>query len=436
MAYKKFLTEGLDPNSKYTADEWQKIYDEVSGIKPVTPYDAPGTPKEYYDYLADAYLKQAQAQSRAALQDYYNAANLVSQRKDDLSQYYDHLRRSAYTTARRGAVGSNEALASIGLAGNLYGAPTSGYSETSRIRQEVALQNQIAQYDVAEQQALNSLVDLMRSAQAAKVQAQADIQTDYQNKMAELAGQYQEYKFQTVQDYLDRINYMSDADVDLVERELMQAKAQGLFDDETYNYLRNEFAKSAAEIAFTHNGAPIGYEAAKAVIDEINAIDDISPEEKKIYNDYFNKTYGVGGKHAPLDPQVVKKYNIDAERDKIIVSAAKEEDFGQYKDTGKEGSKQQKYVNAILEAAKQGKIPNGTMFDFNYGWGADKKGSIYVYYNGAFYLTNYTRVEGAKNGAYVADDTDVVYTRGNDLTGFKEIVKAKNPKEILGNYLE
>ena len=41
-----------------------------------------------------------------------------------------------------------------------------------------------------------------------------------------------------------------------------------------------------------------------------------------------------------------------------------------------------------------------------------KKGSIYVYYNGAFYLTNYTRAEGAKNGAYVADDKDVVYLPG------------------------
>ncbi len=427
MAYKKFLTEGLDPNSKYTADEWQKIYDEVSGIKPVTPYDAPGTPKEYYDYLADAYLKQAQTQSRAALQDYYSAANLVSQRKDDLSQYYDRLKRGAYTTARRGAVGSNEALANIGLAGNLYGAPTSGYSETSRIRQEVALQNQIAQYDMDEQQALNSLVDLMRSAQAKKVQAQAGIQTDYQSKMAGLAGQYQEYKFQTVQDYLDRINYMSDVNVDLVEKELMQAKAQGLFDDETYNYLRNEYLKKDAELLFNYNGVPIGYDEAKRLIDEINTVDDLSSKEKEVYNVYFNKTYGVGGKYAPLDPQVVKKYNIDAGRDKIIVSAAKEEDFGQYKDTGKEGSKQQKYVNAILKAAKQGKIPNGTMFDFNYGWGADKKGSIYVYYNGAFYLTNYTRAEGAKNGAYVAHDRDVISQPG---------IMAKNPREILGDYLE
>ena len=78
-----------------------------------------------------------------------------------------------------------------------------------------------------EQQALNSLVDIMRSAQAAKVQAQADIQTDYQNKMAELAGQYQEYKFQTVQDYLNRINYMSDVDVDLVEKGANASKSAG-----------------------------------------------------------------------------------------------------------------------------------------------------------------------------------------------------------------
>lgn len=74
------------------------------------------------------------------------------------------------------------------------------------------------------------------------------------------------------------------------------------------------------------------------------------------------------------------------------------QDFGEYYDTGKPGSKQDTYVRTILEASKNGKIPNGTYVDFNYGTGwVWKTGSVYVYEKGKWYPTNLRRSDVGEN---------------------------------------
>ena len=82
-----------------------------------------------------------------------------------------------------------------------------------------------------------------------------------------------------------------------------------------------------------------------------------------------------------------KKYGVNGEG--ILALTAKEADFGKYWDTGKKGTKQYQLVQDILDAAKEGKIPNGTYIDFNYGAGAVGS-KIYVYNNGYFYPTQYS----------------------------------------------
>ena len=68
------------------------------------------------------------------------------------------------------------------------------------------------------------------------------------------------------------------------------------------------------------------------------------------------------------------------------------QEFGNYYDTEKPGSAQDTYVRKILEASKNGKIPNGTYVDFNYGAGwIFNKGSVYVYENGKWYPTSLQR---------------------------------------------
>ncbi|HRF70927.1 MAG TPA: hypothetical protein PKV66_05815, partial [Candidatus Pelethenecus sp.] len=53
---------------------------------------------------------------------------------------------------------------------------------------------------------------------------------------------------------------------------------------------------------------------------------------------------------------------------------------------------QSKYVNAIIQAGKDGKIPNGTLVQFNYGNSVGDMG-IYRFEKGVWYKEN-NRVEG------------------------------------------
>ena len=90
--------------------------------------------------------------------------------------------------------------------------------------------------------------------------------------------------------------------------------------------------------------------------------------------------------------------------DGILAATAKEEDFGHYWDTGKEGTKQYQLIQDILKAAKDGRIPNGTYVSPNYGMGST---NFFVYYNGYFYPT--LRPENASKIGVVG--------RGNNVGG-------------------
>ncbi len=82
------------------------------------------------------------------------------------------------------------------------------------------------------------------------------------------------------------------------------------------------------------------------------------------------------------------KNSLSISGDGVLASTATEQMFGDYYDSGKKGSKQYNLVQDILKAGREGRIPNGTYFDFNYGSGpADDP--LFVYYNGYFYPTSY-----------------------------------------------
>ena len=79
----------------------------------------------------------------------------------------------------------------------------------------------------------------------------------------------------------------------------------------------------------------------------------------------------------------------------IALDTAKEEDFGSYYDTGKSGTGQYQLVQDILTAARSGRIPNGSIVDFNYGNHAEEK--FFVYYDGYFYEINPSSVNPKKD---------------------------------------
>ena len=103
--------------------------------------------QEYYDAISQTH-KQAQAQAERRCRIITMQLTLGSQRKERF------VRNITTTWAQRisdNAAQRSRQQRSVGehwAVGSGYGAPTSGYSETSRIRAGSGATNQIAQYDV------------------------------------------------------------------------------------------------------------------------------------------------------------------------------------------------------------------------------------------------------------------------------------------------
>ena len=125
-----------------------------------------------YDNQLNAY--------KAALQSAYDsqaAANLNAQNK--LKSQYDAARSNVYTNNRLSAIGNNERLAALGLAGNIYDHARSGTSETSRIAQDVSMRKSLSSLDQGQ-------ADAYSEYQLALLQAQKEADMNYANKVAEV----------------------------------------------------------------------------------------------------------------------------------------------------------------------------------------------------------------------------------------------------------
>ena len=125
-----------------------------------------------YDNQLNAY--------KTALQSAYDsqaAANLNAQNK--LKSQYDAARSNVYTNNRLSAIGNNERLAALGLAGNLYDYARSGTSETSRIAQDVSMRKSLSALDQGQAAAHNEY-------ELALLQAQKEADMNYANKVAEV----------------------------------------------------------------------------------------------------------------------------------------------------------------------------------------------------------------------------------------------------------
>ena len=125
-----------------------------------------------YDNQLNAY--------KAALQAAYDsqaAANAEAQKR--IKSQYDAARSDAYSNARLSAIGNNERLAALGLAGNLYDYARSGTSETSRIAQDVSMRKSLSALDQGQAAAHNEY-------ELALLQAQKEADMNYANKVAEV----------------------------------------------------------------------------------------------------------------------------------------------------------------------------------------------------------------------------------------------------------
>lgn len=104
-------------------------------------------------------LYEAQQKQRiAALQNQRIAAEQgLRSQEAGINQAADKQRSQIDTTSRMNAIGNNERLASMGLAGGANTSPISGYSETSRQRDNTALRTGLNNATLQQQGALNQI---------------------------------------------------------------------------------------------------------------------------------------------------------------------------------------------------------------------------------------------------------------------------------------
>lgn len=128
----------------------------------------------------DNQLKSFQTALQAAY-DSQAAANIAAQNK--VKGQFDAARSNAYTNARLSAIGNNERLAALGLAGNIYDHARSGTSETNRIAQDIAMRKSLSTLDQGQ-------ADAYSEYQLALLEAQREADAKY----AEYAAKNEESK--------------------------------------------------------------------------------------------------------------------------------------------------------------------------------------------------------------------------------------------------
>ena len=139
-------------------------------------------------------LDELTGKTKKAYDANYNAyLDAINTQKQNTNFAYNDERGNAYATSRLSANYNNELLANAGLAKNLYASPTSGYSETSRLQQDLNLQNIVGSLNSEERKAVQSLQALMSNAQSQRTSDMANIDADYNKNLIDLSRQQQQY---------------------------------------------------------------------------------------------------------------------------------------------------------------------------------------------------------------------------------------------------
>lgn len=148
----------------------------------------------------------------------------------EIKQSSDDNRSQTYVNSRLSAIGNNEQLANQGLAGELYGSPMSGKSESSRINENVALGNNInavnRQQTSLENNAKNTIGSQIADNQLQMAQTIAQLrQQERESQKAEYANTAGAYS-QDYQAEINRLKAMGYTDDDYEIKVLNQARQQ------------------------------------------------------------------------------------------------------------------------------------------------------------------------------------------------------------------
>lgn len=227
-----------------------------------------------------------------------------------------------------------------------------------------ARQNALNQAEASYNKLLNYLPEYMEllgmGGLGVSNQALLNAYGTYQQNVNDINAQYDELERAYATEYRDTINALSG------ELSAYLTEVGSDFNIEDYNARKQAYINSGMYTA-----------------EEIAAAEALMKDSEK---DVIS-----GKKRLGISDDIKEKYKING--DGIPASTAAESDFGKFYDTGNAGTKQYQLVQDILNAAKEGRIPNGSYVNFNYGWDLGGDSTIYVYYDGYFYPTKQNNSE-------------------------------------------
>lgn len=153
----------------------------------------------------DLYLQALEEQNNQKKQAYDETFNMYrdvyNQQKQQMPQVYNQARGQAYTAAKKSAISANEYMADAGLAGNLYSSPISGYSETSRLQQDLNLQNTLNSISAEERQAALSLQNALAEAYSKRGSYFAELNSELYGQKANYIQNQQQNALNMAQQY-------------------------------------------------------------------------------------------------------------------------------------------------------------------------------------------------------------------------------------------
>ena len=311
----------------------------------------------------------------------------------------------------------NAYLKSLGLSGTSAGA--------SQIAENgVNLANAYSQVNANEQQAL----DEQRSTNSSLMidaYKQAIENEESSGKLEGILNNYDDESLTPgVKDYLESLTPTTSTWEG--ERELTLEDLESQLDDVTLGLNENQRTR-VNEIINKLKNAKDGDEYRKIFNENKSIIQDVTKADSSdITNSSQSSTTKntYKGKYQLDDNTASDKLSKSKSTKSIDVKNAKEVDFGDFNGTGEKGDTQYVWANMIINLAKQGKLPENSLIDFNVGMGNN---AVYLYKDGKF-----SAVTGIQDSAaYASNSMKSIKERLKELTNTDysaEVDKLANEK--------
>lgn len=366
-------------------------------------------------YYEDALLNRKNDITRQ----YAEAEQLLRASKPNIEDAYAKARTNAYTTARLSAIGNNERLAASGLAGNLYAQPRTGYSETSRIYQDVAMQNNINSLGEAQRNALQELESAIRANQQNKLSALNTVESQYGEQIANLRQNALDKNFQLEKSQADTFASMASQGYELDDaQKALLAKYNYNYDAIRKQYL-DAYNKSIVEEykKWLAQGGTLTPEQAEL-------FNQYSPITLDQYNQYlttqrdaaFAEEFNAGD----IDIEGLKKYKGKISDDLYnsalaALQAQKAQEFATRFDSdaiGPDKSKQEQYFIELDNAVDAGQIT------------AEQRAEFYKHYYDIVISTVYDKSDYDEAFADIEEDRERLGTYYEEV---KAALESKKP---------